>query len=77
MTPDELRNAIARDQGWTMCRCGHYLAACADCMGWMRENSARIALQWKWYVENRPFQYQDWCADQMEADDLAFYLGAR
>ncbi len=31
----------------TLCRCGHLLGCCADCMGWMRENSARIEAQWR------------------------------
>jgi hypothetical protein len=82
MNEDEaqrIRDAIARDQ--TTCRCGHLLAACADCMGWMRENSLRIATAWEWWyikaVELGVGLGQEWGADAAEADDLAYFEGAR
>ena len=31
----------------TLCRCGHLLDCCADCRGWLVENSARIEAQWR------------------------------
>ena len=45
-----LRDAIAHDQ--TRCRCGHLLAACADCRDWLTANSPRIAfhIEW-WYIK--------------------------
>lgn len=48
MTPDELRREVERHQ--TTCRCGHLLAACADCNGWLSEHSVRIEHGWRWYV---------------------------
>jgi hypothetical protein len=51
MNPDELREKIAQDQGWTRCYCcGHLLEACSDCAGWLVVNSPRIAASWRWFV---------------------------
>lgn len=44
---DRIRDAIARGQ--TKCRCGHMLAACADCRGWWAENGQRIADEFEWW----------------------------
>ena len=81
MTPDELRDKIARDQGWTQCRCGHYLECCADCRGWLVEHSPRIVAGWRWFVTNRvgtPLRWGDLgSADAAEADDLAYFEGVR
>jgi len=54
MSPDELRREVLRHQ--TACRCGHLLAACADCNGWLVENSPRIEASWRWYVNNRTWR---------------------
>jgi hypothetical protein len=75
MTPDELREAITRDQ--TRCRCGHLLAACADCRDWLIEHSARIAAGWRWYVNTRPSLARVHMADAAEADNDAWYEGGR
>lgn len=45
---DHLREEITRHQ--TRCRCGHLLAACADCCGWLVDHSPRIEASWRWYV---------------------------
>jgi hypothetical protein len=78
MTEDEvqrLREQIQHDQ--TSCRCGHLLAACADCMGWMREHSPRIAASWRWYVTHVVgMAYQpagQLFADHAERDDRAYF----
>jgi hypothetical protein len=73
--PDRLREAIARDQ--TRCRCGHLLAACADCRGWLGENSPRIATAWEWWwikvMEMGIGLGQEWGADAAEADARAYF----
>ncbi len=76
---DRLRDAIQYDQ--TSCRCGHLLAACADCRDWLTEHSARIAVQMHaWFVvavmQQRKYKWV-WGADSAEADDLAYYLARR
>lgn len=59
----------------TLCRCGHILECCADCMGWLRENSARIAEQWRarllYFQIGSLFTYSR--ADAAEAYDIAYY----
>jgi hypothetical protein len=78
MNEDEaqrLRDAIARDQ--TRCRCGHLLAACADCRDWLIEHSPRITVNWRaWFVvailQQREYKHV-WGADAAEADDLAYF----
>lgn len=61
----------------TLCRCGHILECCADCMGWLRENSTRIAASWRWWTSRAPGSswYDGWAhgANEAEADDLAYY----
>jgi hypothetical protein len=76
---ERLREKIAHDQ--TRCRCGHLLAACADCRDWLIANSPRIAtaLEW-WYikaVELRQDVSVTWGADTAEADDLAWFMAGR
>lgn len=57
----------------TRCRCGHLLDCCADCRGWLVENSPRIADAWEWtlYVW---FARPDWfkIPAQAAADDAEF-----
>lgn len=61
----------------TLCRCGHILECCADCMGWLRQNSMRIAASWQWFVNAsltggwQPAMLR--AADAAEADDRAFF----
>ena len=75
MTPDELRSEVLKHQ--TACRCGHLLAACADCNGWLVEHSPRIAGAWRWYflsyvgTSHLPAGIRG--ADLAEDDDRAFY----
>jgi hypothetical protein len=76
---DRLRERIAHDQ--TRCRCGHLLAACADCRDWLIANSPRIATAWEWWFI-RAIEHGDpigtaWGADAAEADNLEFYLSWR
>jgi hypothetical protein len=76
---DRIRDAIQHDQ--TSCRCGHLLAACADCRGWLLENSPRIAfhIEW-WYIKALEMGQSPgavWGSDAAEADDRAYYLSVR
>jgi hypothetical protein len=61
----------------TLCRCGVQLAFCADCRGWLAENSARIADAIEWWhirtVEHGLDPGPVWGADAAEADDLAYF----
>lgn len=83
MTEDDaqrLREKITHDQ--TACRCGHLLAACADCRGWLIEHSPRIAFEFEfWYIRAVENDNGDvdgtWGADAAEADDRAYYLAGR
>lgn len=77
---DRIRDAIQRDQ--TSCRCGHLLAACADCRGWLVDHSRRIESSWRWFV-NRALERPGWVAagqdmvDEVEAYYLAYYESQR
>ncbi len=72
---DRIRDAIQREQ--TSCRCGHLLAACADCRDWLAEHSPRIAAGWRWYVGHVVgFAYLPAgarLADTCEAEDRAYF----
>jgi hypothetical protein len=61
----------------TLCRCGGLLASCADCRGWLVENSSRIAGNWEWWfvycIENGLEPKQQWGVEAAEADDLAYF----
>jgi hypothetical protein len=50
-------------------------------MGWMRDNSSRIATAWEWWwikaVELGQEIGSQWGSDAAEADDLAYYWSAR
>jgi hypothetical protein len=46
------------DRSLTLCYCssregadGRPLALCSDCVGWLRENSPRIAQHWAWWLQ--------------------------
>lgn len=79
--PDDLRSKILRDQ--TSCRCGHLLAACADCRGWLGEHSPRIEGSWRWFINTycwTPAYITRWdvrAADLAEEHDLGVYLARR
>jgi hypothetical protein len=64
----------------TLCRCGHLLAACADCRDWLSDHAPRIAAAWEWWwikaLELGVGLGQEWGADAAEADDLAYYLAS-
>jgi hypothetical protein len=70
---------IAPDQ--TRCRCGVLLASCADCRGWLIDNSPRIALGWEWWfirTIERGFDIAGTqIADTAELEDLGVYLARR
>lgn len=76
---ERLRDAIAHDQ--TRCRCGHLLAACADCRGWMEANGARIATAMEWWFIRAVECHIDvgvtWGADAAEQEDLGVYMARR
>lgn len=76
-----LRDAIARDQRWSTCRCGHILECCADCMGWLRDHSARIEASWRWFTNKAVFGVYIAAGqryiDAAEADDLAYFEAGR
>lgn len=77
---DRIRDAIQRDQ--TSCRCGHLLAACADCRDWLSTNIVRIQsdMEW-WYIKAVELQQTDigvtWGVDAAEAEALAYYKSVR
>ncbi len=73
---DRLRDAIQHDQ--TACRCGHLLAACADCRDWLTEHSPRIVACWRDWLNFWIDDYK-WMrgADAAEADNLTHYLAGR
>lgn len=80
--PDDLRSKILRHQ--TACRCGHLLAACADCRGWLGEHSPRIEYSWRYVVNHLCWTSADWlarsdvrAADLAEEHDLGVYLARR
>jgi hypothetical protein len=84
MTPDELRQSIARDQGWSLCRCGHYISMCADCRSHYEANRERYAAYWAWYLGTGQLlghaafpSFRDEAADAAEADNLAFFEAGR
>ena len=68
---DRIRDAIQHDQ--TACRCGHLLAACADCRDWLTYNSARIARDWWWRLERNQWGGTLWAADAAEAEAIAHF----
>lgn len=79
MSPDEiarLRSQITHAQ--TTCRCGHLLAACADCRGWLEIHASRIAtaIEW-WYIKAIELGQEPgtaWGSDAAEKDDLAYFM---
>jgi hypothetical protein len=73
MTPDELREEITRHQ--TACRCGHLLAACADCRDWLSEHGSRIEAGWRWYVNHLGYVVPAGLSrsDAAEAADRAYF----
>lgn len=87
MNEDEvqrLRERIQHDQ--TSCRCGHLLAACADCRGWLVDHSPRIEGAWRWFVNHLCWtsiyaeggmQRYARAADLAEENDLGVYLARR
>jgi len=72
-----LSDRIQHDQ--TSCRCGHLLAACADCRGWLVDHSPRIAGAWRWFVDRYcwstayDLRWDVDAANAAEADDLAYF----
>lgn len=74
-----LREQITHSQ--TRCRCGHLLAACADCRDWLIDHGPRIASAWRWYVncvaigDTHRIAGTDH-ADAFERADLAYYFEA-
>lgn len=91
MTEDDaqrMRDAIARDQGWTLCYCSSRrysfvipIHMCADCRGWWAENGQRIEAGWRWYVSRVCFGVYAVAgtryADVAEQNDLGVYLARR
>lgn len=85
MNEDELRHLRERIQhDQTSCRCGHLLAACADCRGWLVDHSPRIVSSWRWFVDHLCWSGADWlarsdarAADLAEEHNLGVYLARR